>query len=116
MLYFPWREEGDLIGTEQTYMSQFYEPGVQAVVEHNRAIFQPDAEAVAEALELLRNNPNVTLHSYDSINDQENEDVQCQSGDNYSVPDESYQQSPARLAPIPGNQSQQLSSGLIVHN
>ena len=42
MLYFPPRRgEGDFIGTEQTYMSKFYEPDVQAVVEHNnRAIFQ----------------------------------------------------------------------------
>ena len=115
MLYFPWRQECDLIGTEQTYISKFYEPDVQAVVEQNMAIFQPDAEAVAEALEFLRNNPNVTLHSYDSINDQENEDVQCQLGDN-SAPDELYQQSPAHLAATCSDESQQTSSGVIVHN
>ena len=65
MLYFPWREECDLTGRDQTYTSKFHEPDVQAVVEHNRAIFQPDGEAVAEALEFLRNNPVTTLHSYD---------------------------------------------------
>ena len=62
-------------------MSKFYEPDVQAVVEHNRNVFQPDSDAVTEALEMLRNNDLSTLHSYDAINDQENEDLQSEIQD-----------------------------------
>ena len=28
MLYYPWRQETELLGNEQTYMSKFYEPEV----------------------------------------------------------------------------------------
>ena len=59
-------------------MSKFYEPSVEAVVQHNRNIFEPDSDAVMEALEILRNNDLSTLHSYDAINDQENEDLQSE--------------------------------------
>ena len=34
-----------------TYASKFYEADVQAIVERNRAMFEPHAEAVIEALE-----------------------------------------------------------------
>ena len=91
-------------------MSKFYEPDVQPIVEHNRELFQPDAEAVEEALEFLRNNPGAIPHSYDSINDQENEDIRCEPEDNNSMPSE---QSPDDLAPN-SDQPQQPSSGLIV--
>lgn len=56
MLYYPWRQETELLGNEQTYMSKFYEANVQTVVEHNKNIFEPDSDAVIEALETLRNN------------------------------------------------------------
>ena len=69
MLYYPWRVETELLGNQQTYMSKFCEPNVQALVEQNKIIFEPDSDAVIEALETLRNN-DITLHSYDPINDQ----------------------------------------------
>ena len=52
-LYYPWRNEDTLVGSEQTYASKFCEPEVQAVVEQNRALFEPDANAVSEALEVF---------------------------------------------------------------
>ena len=52
MLYFPWRDEKDLLSSDQTYASKFYEPDIQAIVEQNRAIFEPDADAITEALEV----------------------------------------------------------------
>ena len=65
MLYFPWRNElVDLIGTQETYASKFCEPEVQVIVDLNKAKFEPDAEAVAEALEFLRSNDLGSLHSY----------------------------------------------------
>lgn len=39
-------------------------------------MFEPDAEAVIEALEWLRNNHDSNIGSFDCINDQENEDMQ----------------------------------------
>ena len=58
MLYFPWRHEGTLLDSDDTYVSKFYETNVKNIVEHNREMFEPDAEAVTEALEWLRNNQN----------------------------------------------------------
>ena len=36
MLHFPWCNEQELLGQDQTYTSKFYEPHVQAVVERNK--------------------------------------------------------------------------------
>ena len=62
-------------------MSKFYEPEVQAVVEHNKNTFEPDSDAVTDALETLRNSDITTLCSYDAINDQENKDLQSEMHD-----------------------------------
>ena len=61
-----------------------YEPEVQAVVERNKNTFEPDSDAVIEALETLRNSDIPTLCSYDAINDQENEVLQSQIHDQSS--------------------------------
>lgn len=50
MPYYPWLNEDTLVGSEQTYASKFNEPEVQAVVEQNRALFEPDSDAISEAL------------------------------------------------------------------
>ena len=63
MLYYPWRHEGTLLDSDDTYVSKFYETNVKNIVEHNREMFEPDAEAVTEALEWLRNNQNDIIHS-----------------------------------------------------
>lgn len=72
MLYYPWRHETDLTGTEKTYISKFYEPDVQTMLQRRRNIFEPDSDAVTEALDILRKNEFSLLHSYDTMNDQEN--------------------------------------------
>ena len=81
MLYYPWRHEGTLLGSNDTYVTKFYESYVKNIVEHNREMFEPDAETVTEALEWLRNNQNDIIHSYDSLGDQENEDIQLEAQD-----------------------------------
>ena len=81
MLYYPWRHEGTLLGSDDTYVFKFYEPNVKNIVEHNREMFEPDAEAVTEAEEWLRNNQNGIIHLYDSFGDQENEDIQLEAQD-----------------------------------
>ena len=90
MLYYPWRNEDSLIGNEQTYASRFYGPKVQAI-EQKRTIFEPEADAITEALEALRKNEakNV-IHSFDSLNDQENEDLQLDMQTNVDSDDEPF--------------------------
>ena len=100
MLYYPWRDEHNLIGKEQTYISKFYEPKVQAVVEQNRVIFERDVDAVSEALETLKNNEGKNfIHSFDFLNDQENEDLQLDMQGFDVSDDESFnKQVPSHLA------------------
>ena len=89
MLYYPWRDENNLMASDQTYTSKFCEPDVQGIVEHNRAIFEPDADAIIEAFEVLKSNQGNILRSFDSINDQENSDLQSNMQDD-SLPHESF--------------------------
>ena len=35
MLYYPWRSEDSLLGSEQTYGSKFYDSEVHTTVEQN---------------------------------------------------------------------------------
>lgn len=64
VLFFPWRDEvPDLTGTYQTYASKFFENDVQRILNINRAKFEQNANAVSEALELLRTNELGNLHS-----------------------------------------------------
>ena len=100
MLYYPWRDENNLMASDQTYTSKFYEPYVQTIVEHNTAIFEPDTDAVSEALEVLKSNQGNIIYSYDSINDQENADLQGEVQDD-SIPHEPFnKQLPSYLGPI----------------
>ena len=57
----------------QSYTSKFYKPNVQEVIESNRSVLEPNADAVTEAPENLTNNQagNI-IYSFDPINDQEN--------------------------------------------
>ena len=110
MLYLPWREETELLGSDQTYTSKFYDSEVQKIIEQNRAIFEPDADAITEALESVKNNPGKNIHSYDFINDQENADLQDEL-QNDQEPNEIFnEQQHSDLDPI---QSNEPSMGII---
>ena len=64
---------------------------MQAVVEHKRAVFEPDADAISEALETFRDNEgNNNLHSFDSSNDQENQDLHSHMQANCGSDEESF--------------------------
>ena len=91
MLYYPWRDESSLMAEDQTYATKFYEPGVQTIVEHNRAIFEPDADAIDEAFECVRTNLS-NICTFDAINDQENADLRAEMQDTF--PNESFNQQP----------------------
>ena len=113
MLYLPWRAESELLSSDQTYTSKFYEPQVQTIVEQNRAMFEPDADGITEALEAMRNNPVKNAHSFDCMNDQENSDVQDELPHD-SDPKESFnEQQPGDLDPT---QSNQPSTGTITYH
>ena len=78
------------------YASKYYEPDIQTIVDRNRSVFEHDCEAVTEAFESVRNNPGI-IHSYDSMNDQENDDMHIEEqGD--ENPDECFnEQIPSHL-------------------
>ena len=85
-----------MLSNDNTYVSKFYEPHVQAIIEQNRTIFEPDAEAITEALDSFKNNQGI-VHSYDCINDQENDDMHSEVKD-YSIEEETFnKQLPAHL-------------------
>jgi DNA replication protein DnaC len=113
MLYLPWREESQLIGNEHTYISKFNEPKVQAIIKQNREIFEPDEEALTEALESLRNNPLETI-SYDSLNDQENADIRVNANEGDSSEESFNEQSSAHFSKTTDSRQQQ-NPGISVH-
>ena len=113
MLYLPWRDETELLGSDQIYASKFYDSEVQNIIEQNRAIFEPDADAINEAFEYVKNNPGKNIHSYDSINDQENADLQ-EELPNDQDPNELFnEQQPLDLDPM---QSNEPSMGTISYH
>lgn len=96
-LYYPRRDESKLLHSDGSYASKYYEPDIQTIVDHNRSVFEPDCEAVTEAFESVRNNQGI-IHSYDSMNDQENDDmhIEVQGDEN---PDECFnEQIPSHLS------------------
>ena len=110
MLYFPCWHKTDLLSSDQTYASKFYGADVQDIIEQNRAIFEPVADAINEALEAVKNNPS-NIQSYDARNDQENSDIQNQVQLDWDTNESFNEQQLSELAPT--TQSNQHQSGTI---
>ena len=74
MLYFPWREESDLIGPEGTYASKLHDPLLRQTVNRNQTSFEPYGEPVEEVLEYNQDNPQYSLYGerFDAFVEQEN--------------------------------------------
>ena len=89
-------------------------PSVKNIVEHNREMFEPDAEAVTEALEWLQNYQNGINHSYDSFGDQENEDIQLEAQDE-SLEESFNEQQPSHLGGS-SQTEQHGQTGLSLHH
>ena len=53
MLYFPWRNEIELLSSDQTYASKFYEPDVQTIVAENRTLFEVNHSCYAHECSVL---------------------------------------------------------------
>ena len=114
MLYFPWRNEQELFCEDHTYISKFYEPDVQEVVQRNKEMFEPDGDAINEALESLRKFDGVPTHSYVPINDQENEDLRQSLPDDFDETESFNESLPQHLASNP--ESVQPSYGISSYN
>ena len=90
MLYFPWREESDLIGPEGNICIKLHDPLVRQTVNRNQASFEPYGEAVEEALECIQDNPQYSLYGerFDAFAEQENceihEELLNPTSDNHS--------------------------------
>lgn len=82
------------------------------MVQHQRNISEPDSDAVTEALYILRKNDCSLLHSYDTMNDQENEDLQSQIQDD-STNNESFDNQLSEHLGQPIVSNKQTSGGEI---
>ena len=104
MLYFPWRKETDLLADDQLYSTKFEESEVFSKVEAKRRTFEPNAEAIDIALQMVSENRVRDLQSYDPINDQENEDLSRATMN--SIDDECDESLPEELVSLPPETSQ----------
>ena len=80
MLYYPWRQESDLLGHDHKYSTKLGDAAVKLVVQRNQAVFEPFAEEVDEAIEFLKSNPQYSIYGerFDSFNEQGNSDDQIE--------------------------------------
>ena len=113
MLYFPWRKETDLLGDDQLYSTKFQEAEVFSKVETNRRTFEPNAEAIDIALQMVRENRVRDFQSYDPINDQENDDLTTEAINN--IDDECDNDLPEELVSLP-SETNQTSAGISTFN
>ena len=74
LLYFPWRNESDLIGNDGTYQSKLEDAVVKETVQNNQRSFEPFADTVEEAPEYVKKNPHYDLYGerFDAFSEQEN--------------------------------------------
>ena len=113
MLYFPWRKETVLLGDDQLYSTKFQEPEVLSKVETNRRIFEPNADAIDMALQMVRENRVRDLQSYDPINDQENDDLSREAMN--SIDDECDDNVPEEVVSLPP-ETNQTFVGITTYN
>ena len=76
-------------------------------------MFEPDADAITDALQAMRNNEGNPVHSLDVLNDQENCEVRDEVS-NVTDPNESCnQKQPSDLDP---SQSSNQASGIVTYH
>ena len=86
------------------------------MVELNRSVFEPDADAVTEALENLTNNQGNIIHSFDPINDQENSDLQIKTQNtDFTLPEESFNEQSTSDLGSSSDSSQQVSQAISTY-
>ena len=113
MLYLPWRKETELQGRNQLFATKYYKSSVKTIVDRNREIFEPNAEAINIALQAFSENPTRHVQSYDVLNDQENDDLSSEVRDN--VDDDGFNEDSRRVSvDIP--ETHQTSTGTICYS
>uniref|UniRef100_A0A7M5V9S6 ATP-dependent DNA helicase n=2 Tax=Clytia hemisphaerica TaxID=252671 RepID=A0A7M5V9S6_9CNID len=76
MLYLPFHDENELLSeVEKTYTAKLLEPGVIETIERNRALIQPYAGLVDDALERYRTDLILNMNDYEQ---QENDDTNAE--------------------------------------
>ena len=104
MLYYPWRQESDLLGHDNKYSTKLEESSVKLIVQRNQSTFEPFSEEVDEAIQFVRSNPQYSIYGerFDSFNEQENSDDQMEflsSSQGQTSQDEDYVPSDHILIP-----------------
>ncbi|XP_066926174.1 uncharacterized protein [Clytia hemisphaerica] len=102
MLYFPFHDEIDLLSAvEKTYTAKLHEPGVIEILERNRALIQPYAGLVDDALERYRTDLVLNMNDFEQQeNDEINEELQNTNNEDESD-EESNNRTPNLTAAIP---------------
>ena len=113
MLYLPWHEEGELVGPDELFATKYYELSVKSLVEKNREIFEPNADALKSAFEEFNESPVRHVYSLDVMNDQENDDVLNEVGESVDT-DENDELPSEELVMVPETCS--TSSGVLCYN
>lgn len=87
----------------------------KCTVNINREKFEQNADAVSEAPELLRSNELSNLHSYDSLIDQGNVNIQSDLESDVPFDESLHEQDPEHLAQTQSVQSNQAPCGIVTH-
>ena len=113
MLYFPWRKESELPALDQSFATKFQDSLVREVVDTNRRVFEPNAEAFNIAFQAYNENPMKHLHSYDVLNDHENDDLSNEMAE-YIDDEQGNEPSEEQLLGVP--ETHQPSTGIICYS
>ncbi|XP_066915086.1 uncharacterized protein [Clytia hemisphaerica] len=90
MLYLPFHDENELLSDEhKTYTAKLLEPGIIETIEMNRAMIQPYAGLVDDALERYRNDLILNMNDYEQReNDETNDELQNRNLNNNDESDD----------------------------
>ncbi|XP_066925712.1 uncharacterized protein [Clytia hemisphaerica] len=103
MLYLPFFDENELLSQEHNnYTAKLLEPGVIERIERNRALIQPYAGLVDDALERYRNDLILNMNDFEQQeNDETNAELQSRANNNEESDDENNNDTTHARASIP---------------
>ena len=103
MLYLPFHDEKELLSEEyNTYAAKLLEPGVIETIEANRALIEPYAGLVNDALERFRNDIILNINDFEQQeNDETNAELQNDVTNNDESEDENTEDTGQLRATIP---------------
>ena len=115
MLYLPWRKENDLRGCDGTFQGKCQDVSVKEIVDQKRGVFERNVDAINSALQEMSENPTRHLYgTYDSINEQENDDLSAEVRKMMRDGDVDDDISTEQL--LPNVQMSQASTSIVTYN